>query len=272
MKKESRQILGITLMSVMIISFVLLSINFVSAQATTTNASITVTFSQFINGISGNFNDFFKDWVSGTGISDNMAKVFLLIMLWLILIMIFSGIFGGYNQLVVNSLALIVSFLATAYITPSEFFAVLQSYSALGLTLASLVPFAVLLGLSYRAATTMRGQVQLIMLQFLGWLFFTLYSLYKLVLYFVVVYNAPSSGPTSLPANLEVILVILGLVALFSFIMVVFNKRIIQAIVKQFNASEMESVKSIAKRSAEYQKIQADAAERLTGKGSHGSP
>lgn len=47
-------------------------------------------------------------------------------------------------------ISLIVAYLSVAYVTPQEFYAALTTYSALGVTLTAIIPFAIILTLAWR--------------------------------------------------------------------------------------------------------------------------
>lgn len=210
----------------------------------------------------GNFGgDFFKVWVAGEGFNnESIAKIFLLILIWLILILVFDGIFAGQRLLIINALAFIIAFLATAYITPGEFFAILQSYSALGLTLASLIPFAVLLMLTYRAAESTSGKPQLIILQWFGWIFFTLYSLYKII---ILAYN---KGSWTIQPDQFITLFILTLVTLLAGFMMIFNNKLTRWLTRKFINAEGEAAEAEALRAIKGARNLAKVQRGLAGK------
>ncbi|MEM3091833.1 MAG: hypothetical protein QXD05_01745 [Candidatus Pacearchaeota archaeon] len=98
--------------------------------------------------------NFFKDFLGGgLGLdSDLFAKILLIILLTLIVFVImdsmpfFESASGGIKFL----FSIIVSLLATLYITPEEVRVVLVSYGSLGIALTTFIPFLVLLAFSYR--------------------------------------------------------------------------------------------------------------------------
>lgn len=264
MEKKGVKFLSILLLSLFIASIFLSSLSFVSAQSNSNNQ-----IKQFIDSAAGNFGSVFTQWSTGEGVRANVAKIFLLVMIWLIVFLIMNSVFGTYSPVIMNLLSFIVAFLATAYITPAEFFGILQSYSALGLTIASLVPFAILLTLTYRAASADRGQVQLILLQLLAWVFFVVYLFYKVVLYiYNVYYDIPIPGDPS-----GATLLISSALLIIAALLVAFNGRIVRTITRRFVLAQAESADSIAERAARYERSQARAARTITGgRGRTGGP
>ena len=165
MKKEYK-FLALSILSLFILN--ILAITPASAQGTP------------IEKLSTTFLDLFKSWEQGV-ISANVAKIIFFVMVTLLIMLVLGGIFTGWNQTIVIIISALVGFLATAYITPSEVYSLLSSYSALGLTLTTLIPLLILSGLTYQAATATKGNVQMIMMQYLAWIVFFVYSLYRFI-------------------------------------------------------------------------------------------
>lgn len=161
MKRDTKRILIVGLFAILAVSF------FISVAAAQNNFSLGTGFS-----------DFFSKWTEGT-MGVNMAKVMFFIMIALIIYVILDGVFPGYPMI---SLILggVVSFLSTAYLAPADIFSLLNSYTALGLTLSALVPLLILGALTYRAASN--GNVQLSMMAHFGWILFAVFSGYRYIL------------------------------------------------------------------------------------------
>lgn len=85
--------------------------------------------------------DFLSGWESGN-LDISIAKyLFFLLILGLIFsILRFTGFFNGLMCFILST---IVSFLSIAYVTPEELYAIVMTYSALGLTLMIFVPFII---------------------------------------------------------------------------------------------------------------------------------
>ena len=264
MKKEWKRISCISLIILLLSSFLsifILNMHFVSAQEPETLGK----------AVAGAFSDFFSNWATGTGISDNAAKILFLIMIALILFLIFNGLFSDYNQTIVVALSIIVAFLATAYITPAEIFQLIQSYTALGLTLGSLVPFAVLLALSYRAATAASGGVQLWMLQKFAWIFFALYSLYKLISY-PFISNGITNWEEFRSVGLNYLIqtnpttIILLFVTIIACIMAIFDRFMLRWIARSYLLYAGDSAQHRAAAAATINEILANELRAMGGR------
>ena len=202
---DNKKLLTIAIASFFIFAFLL---NF--ANVTETNATITgqPVAEGFIAGM-------FADWTTGN-LDINIAKY----LFWIILtLFIFSAL--NFAKIPNNSaaqwlIAIPVSFLSVAYITPEEIFTVLTAYSALGLTLSVIVPFVIMIFFSAMLISNEKLKhmsVAKIMLEVSLWLFFIAFLIYKLI----VGYGkgiSMSSGVTI------VMFIVLGL----SLLVLIFNK------------------------------------------------
>lgn len=128
-------------------------------------------------------SDLFANWSEGS-LDINIAKY----LLWIIL---GALIFGALNfakfpdsTFLQGLLAIPISFLVIAYITPSELFTVLTTYSAAGLTLSVIIPFAVLLFFSSMLLSNERIRsmtVGKVVLEVTLWFLFVGFLIYKLI-------------------------------------------------------------------------------------------
>lgn len=165
MKKESAKILGIVLISVMLI---LLVSQFVIAQ-----------------DIFDPVKDMFAKWEEGE-LSVNIAKYLFFAMLIILVYAIIGSIpilkdmggpdFGWFLKLI---LSVIIGFLATAYLTPSEVYAMLASYSAMGFVLAAGLPFVILIFFTIEISKT--GGAGGKLFAKLMWFAFIAFLIYKLI-------------------------------------------------------------------------------------------
>lgn len=135
MQKKSLQILFLTIFSAMLLATM---VQFVHAQTPTTQPASAIFDPVY---------KMFTDWSQGQ-LSVNIAKY----VLWMLLLVVIYGIadyfpgMGGDNKVFLKFvIALLVSFLATAYLTPSDVYTALASYGALGITMSAVIPFVVLL-------------------------------------------------------------------------------------------------------------------------------
>ena len=180
--KRDKKFLGLFLLSVLMVSFlggVVIADTEVVFDDKGEITSFKTTTSEVVSTLAGSFSSLFGKWKEGA-LGPNVAKIFFFIMISLLIMLIFGGLFGKKNWIVII-LSFIIGFLATAYMTPKDVFSLLNSYTALGLTLTTLVPIMILLGLTYRSATVSEGKVQLIMLQYFAWILFAVYSTYRFI-------------------------------------------------------------------------------------------
>lgn len=246
MKKEINK-------KVFVLTLVLLSliaINFVHVNAQETDSAPPVN----VIKIAGTFTDLFNgaSWLTST--SANVAKIFFFLMIAIVVYLVIGNIFGKSNQILMFVLSLIISFLATAYITPDEVYSILNSYSALGLTITSMIPLAVLMGLTYRAATAKEGQAQLIMLQWFAWILFGLYSIYR----FVYDWFWAKEGSGFVNGIILITTIIAVLVA-------VFNKQLIRMLVHQYVTSTKAAAEETMDLATDFLGESARAQRRLGG-------
>ena len=128
-------------------------------------------------------SDLFANWSEGQ-LDVNIAKY----LFWIILTAL---IFGSLNfakfpdSIFLQALlAIPIGFLFTAYITPSELFTVLTTYTAAGLALSVIIPFAVLLFFSSMLLSNERiGRMTVgkIILEVSLWTLFVGFMIYKLI-------------------------------------------------------------------------------------------
>ncbi len=133
---QKKSVYGLLLLALLFSTLVISSIEFVSAQ------SVVPDF----------FKDIWAQWSQGAGISENYARVMFLIIIGLLIYSVTDKIPGlagedkGWMRWV---LAGVIAFLSTAYFTQAEIYALLISYSALGITLGMILPFLILVFFSY---------------------------------------------------------------------------------------------------------------------------
>ncbi len=168
-------------------------------------------------------DSFFTQWSQGD-LDTNVAKwfVFMLLVLLFYIILRVTGFpwFGGESGKRQSGkganwlrwpIAIIIAFLATAYVAPGELFAVLTSYTALFFTFGLLIPFGIiLLG---TAGLLEAPTVPKILLQLLVWILYLAFLLYKLMFGY---YNG-----IEIDQGIQIMMfILLGLV----FLIIAFNK------------------------------------------------
>ena len=159
MKKESWKILGLILLSVILISLIA---NFVAAQ--------------WMDPV----RDMFANWTEGQ-LSTNIAKYLFLAMLTILLFSILDLIptVKKLNWMLKLILAGIIGFLSIAYLTPSEVYAMLASYSALGFVICAGFPFIILI--FFTIDITRKGGVGARIFAKIMWFAFIAFLVYKLI-------------------------------------------------------------------------------------------
>jgi len=128
-------------------------------------------------------SDLFANWSKGS-LDINIAKY----LFWIILSALIFGAFNFArfpdNTFLQGILAIPIAFLLTAYITPSELFTVLTTYTAAGLALSVIIPFVVLLFFSSMLLSNERLRsmtVGKIVSEVALWLLFIGFLIYKLI-------------------------------------------------------------------------------------------
>ena len=201
-------------------------------------------------GMADTFKNFFTEtgwtWAEGT-VSTNVAKIFFFLIVALVIMLVIGGIFK--NNWISTVLSFLIAFLATAYITPAEVYSILISYTALGLTLTTMVPLAILAGFTYRAATATEGKVSLIMLQWFAWALFAIYSLYR--------FASDWWGPKEGSGWMNLILLVTAFVAAGMFI---FNKKVMGMLAARFTEEEIAEFRREQARTRAVEKERAEAA------------
>ncbi|MBU2562611.1 MAG: hypothetical protein KKF68_03050 [Nanoarchaeota archaeon] len=219
MKKESKRILCLFLFGILMISFL----------------GGVVSAAEFnpLTGLKDSFYTLFTDWKEGKA-SANTAKVIFFVILVLGLYLLFSSTFGEFGKSHTGSLivlSILISFLLIAYVAPEEIYSVLISYTALGLTLITLIPLGILSLISWQAAAS--GKPQIMILQWVGWYAYAFYLGYRLVLDWVVLHEGYwiSNG-------------IILCIAIFTIIMALFNKQILRMVAIKYIEAVHEKASS----------------------------
>ena len=173
--------------------------------------------------------DALSSWQFGK-LDPGFAKILIFLIVFLVIFLLMENIFGDKNRWITTSLSIIIAFLATAYLTPAEVLSLMTSYAALGLTITTLIPLALLAGLTYQS-TKPDSNITLVLIQWLAWGLFLVYSIYKLI----------SAALSDQLYSIGVAIIVFGS-AIAAFIMIVFNKQILRLITKKF--IEAESVRA----------------------------
>jgi hypothetical protein len=177
------------------------------------------------NAITGNvetdfISSLFAQWSAGQ-LDVNIAKYLFFFML--------AGLIWGAlsfakfppNTFFQAIIALPVAFLATAYITPAEVFTILQSYTAMGITLTFILPFIIMLFVSAMLLSNERlnqMSVPKILLEFFLWIFFTVILGYKLV-------EGMVTGKVPIDQGLNFTIIAMLVVFVITILITTFNSR-----------------------------------------------
>lgn len=198
---KDRRLLAITIAAFFVFAFL---VGFINVGET----SIAVTGQQTF------ISDMFTTWTEGN-LDLNIAKYLLWVMLTILLFSIFTSVGFPSNFFARWLISIPVAFLSIAYVTPSEIFSIVNTYSALGITLSVILPFFIVLFFSaslmsvrkIRDLTTGR-----ILAEVAIWILFTAFLIYKLI---AGMFSGSSFG---------VSMIILGFTAFVSLMIVVFNR------------------------------------------------
>lgn len=123
--------------------------------------------------------DLFANWNKGE-LSVNIAKYVFWGILGLLIYSILSIIsFLKDNESVKIILAVLISFLSIAYLTPSDIYTMLVAYGALGIVMGAVIPYMILLFFSIEMSK--QGGVGGKILSKFIWFAFILFLIYKLI-------------------------------------------------------------------------------------------
>lgn len=186
-------------------------------------------------------DEFAKSWQTGVW-GEGIGKVFL----GLLILFLIWGLFDSTgiikNGWISFFIALTIAFLSTAYLLPSEIVSLMQTYSALGLTLGVFIPFFIMVLFTYGAVKSGDG-FQRIIQRFI-WFVFFVFIIYRLYI--------------SLSSASGVVSIVIALVALASFIASFFNKKVTDVINK-------EMIEAMKERTREFQaRVKATEEGRAT--------
>jgi len=215
MNKRGRSILGLFLFGILIFSIIISCVNLVSAFDTST--------------ISGSFESLFTDWSRGE-VPKNIAKIIFAVVITLLIFTILENINLFKNKGVLWVISFLISILATMYLTPEEVYTMLVSYSALGLTLISIIPFLIIAGFTYTAIKS--GDPSQFLLQKIAWGMFAAFMVYKSVYFFIY------EDYTNASMTILGILVGMTIIALLLFL---FNRSITTAFTRQYLEAELRA-------------------------------
>ena len=238
MKKENTK--RILILSFLALILLITISNFLSPIVSAQSASDSLA-----NLFSKPIEEFRNSWATGVwgeGFGKFFLGILILFLIWGILDT--TGLIK--NGLINFGISIVVAFLSTAYLLPSEIISVMQTYSALGLTIGVIFPFAVVLLFTFGAVKSqdLTGTV----IQYILWIVFTFFIFYRLLISF-----DQASAPVS---------IMIGIIAIACMIMVFFNKKVMNALNKQFMVAIQTRVRNVEKEASSVTEARAETAER----------
>lgn len=173
----------------------------------------------FFEKVGDKGKEFFKGWMEGD-ISDWMKKLFITFVVFVVLfvLLLYIPVFSEHKGLAFI-LALVIGFFSTALFKIEEVNAIFEEYTALGLTLSVILPFIILMGLTFNAIRHVDST--LTVLSKLGWLFFGVFGIYRMFVF---------EGEKG--AAFYVILISVVVSALFVFFWHIINKSLRETILE----------------------------------------
>lgn len=174
-KGKTKKIFALSILSLFLLSFLSATIMAADPVAPIDKEGVKKVTDKIFDPV----KDMFSDWGEGN-ISKNVAKYLFFILLAILIYSILGNIGFLDGVYVRPSIAILISFLATAFITPEEIYLILTSYGAMGLILGAIIPFIILIYFSIQM-----GQIEGIagvIIQKIIWIGFLIFLIYKLIL------------------------------------------------------------------------------------------
>jgi hypothetical protein len=163
MKRETQRFLIIGLFAILAISFFVGVINLASADPVSDFFDKTIKSS-------------FENWKSGN-LGSGTLKILYFVLLTILIFSVLE-LAGFINSPGLRwAISVIVSIIATAYITPEQFFAIGQEYSAMGLAISTFIPFLIIS--LFTVASAKDGRAEGLFLQGIIWWLFTGFLAYN---------------------------------------------------------------------------------------------
>jgi len=185
MNLHEKELMAVTILAVFVFAFLLAVTN--TSQQNTSVTGHAADDTEFIEKLTGKkdsvIGDLFTQWEQGN-LDANITK-------YLFFFMVAGLVFGALSfakfpkQTTFQVLiALPIAFLATAYITPDEVFTILQSYTALGITLTFLLPFIILIFVSAMLLSNEKIKAMSlpkVILELFLWIMFGVVLIFKMI-------------------------------------------------------------------------------------------
>ena len=190
--------------------------------------------------------DLFTNFQGG-GLSENVAKYLFFILLTVLVWSVVDTSGFVDNYIIKWVISLIIGFLGTAYLTPTDIWVLLASYEALGLTLLFILPSLILVFFTYRVAFV--GGAAGVIAQHIIWFVYFIFLCWKFV-------TGITSGKIS--PNNSITWVFVGILLLAGFV-AIFNKLFIKWFTKEVLEAQSEAAGKVLKRAVALRKMEAEA-------------
>jgi len=204
MKKEAKIFLALTILGL----FLILSLSFVVAQTPLPPPPVDDD---------SIFDRIFGITLTGEGIWELAVTKFLL------MILIFTIVYGITDIFIIHTktgatamkilASIVIAYLSVIYLAPAEIFAALAGWGAMAITITAIIPFAVIIGLSWRLASNPDPGKILIQKLLLG--IFAVYLTYRVGALIWFRDTIPNAWAFALPIYITA-LVIIVLMLIFS--------------------------------------------------------
>ncbi len=185
--------------------------------------------------------DMFTGWTTGD-LSKNVAKYLFTLLIFVIIFSVSAFIPFLRTKGVRTVFSVLVAFLSVAYLAPDELYVLLASYSALGLTLGTIVPFVILFAFMYSSVSKGGSAV---FYQYFTWIAYAVWMVYKAIMFWI------GGGPEGWEVPNSLMAVHMGL-TLLAVTMVIANKPIRKFLFKAgLESKEEDAEMDIEKRAKE---------------------
>ena len=148
----------------------------------------------------------------------------------------------GEKETLAWPIALIVAFLSTFYIAPGEIFGILQTYTALGLTLTAIIPFMIILAFAWKIAE--KPTPANLLIQKLTLVFFAAFLVYRGAILFFY----PPAGIAE--QTLGYARIVYGIVLAATLVTLIWQKQLLAMILKSKIEGWIETGKAGSKQEA----------------------
>lgn len=180
--------------------------------------------------VSSFISNMFADWSSGN-MDINISKYLFWIMLSILIYSILTSASFPEKPFLRWLLAIPISFLSIAFITPDDLFGIMTSYTALGLTLTIVLPFMVMFYFNTMLLTDNKLTVGKILFQRFLWILFSAFLIYRMIILF---------STEGMKLSGAVVAITIGAFAI-SALITLFNSKYMKLVFKLRKVSKVET-------------------------------